>query len=152
METTVPVRGAGGGGGGGHKIQADALNDDINVTAICDVHTSLKSRFPVPPPPLPSLFRSCLSLFWLSWSQLPGKKWRNGHKESKERERERRFSLFTSTFRYRHCHAFSNVCNRQLAALLLYVSCTETQATSLSAAVSVILEFWKPMILGKGLY
>ena len=33
---------------GGHKIQADALNDDINVTAICDVHTSLKSRSPPP--------------------------------------------------------------------------------------------------------
>jgi hypothetical protein len=37
--------------GVGHKIQADALNDDISVTAICDVHTSLKSRFHPHPTP-----------------------------------------------------------------------------------------------------
>jgi hypothetical protein len=110
METAVPVRKA---ERGAHKIQADALNDDIKVTAICDVHTSLKSRFPLHQPPLPTtLFLSCLSLFWLSWSQLPGKKWRNGHKES----RERRASLFTSTLWYREGHAFSNICNRQLPA------------------------------------
>jgi hypothetical protein len=48
------------GGKRAHKIQADALNDDINVTAICDVHTS---HNPPHPNPYTKLFLPCLSYF-----------------------------------------------------------------------------------------
>ena len=76
---------------GAHKIQADALNDDINVTAICDVHTSLKSRFPPPPTPPPSIAVPFLSFVILTFMKPAA--WQEMKKRAQREQREKVFSL-----------------------------------------------------------